>query len=297
MNRILITGAAGYIGSALAKFLIKRNIDVTLIDNYYLPSNIQSIDGVEIQRIDIRDDWHWDEFDIIFHLAGVVGISSCEERSDEAFNVNVKGTFNLLKKCKGRFIFASSSAVYGQATEPEITEETCMAPRSVYGANKAYAENIVQLHTNYCILRFSNIYGKALTCKRTVADCFIENALARKDLLIHGDGKQRRDFVHINDVIKSYWCAMNSEYCGILNIGGNECLNINEIAKLVVDDYRELFGFEPNVKHIPIDCGVVWKDFYYLSKQAKNLISYEPQYSIKDEIRRRLNAHAKKIRR
>lgn len=294
MGKVLITGAAGYIGSALAEFLIKRNIAVDLWDNFSTPSNFKSIECIPIEKVDIRDqDLDVSDYEVIFHLAGIVGIGPCEERSDEAFDVNVKGTFNLLRTCKGRFIFASSSAVYGEAKDPEITEESPIAPRSTYGENKLEAEKLIQLLDNFCILRFSNVYGKALSYKRTVADCFIENALAGKELTIHGDGKQRRDFVHVKDVVKSYWYAMNSAACSVMNIGGNEALNINEIARLVCDDHREIFGLTPPIKHIPIDCGVVWKDFFYLSKLAKVLISYTPGYSIKDEIRRRLNAHAR----
>ena len=112
-----------------------------------------------------------------------------------------------------------------------------------------------------------------------------------RTLLIHGDGKQRRDFVHINDVVRSYIVAMRSDINGIFNIGGNEALSINDIAELVSKNYRNIFGYTIEVKHIPIDCGVSWKDFTYSSKLAKEMLGYEPAYSINDEIRERFNAH------
>jgi len=292
--RILITGGAGFCGSYLAKTLIKQNHDVTLIDNYSNPSNLQEIDGVTIQRIDIRDDKDWSLYDTCFNLAGIAGIKKCEDEPDMAHDTNVRGVFNLLRTFKGRFIFASSSAVYGQAEAPEITEQHPALPRSVYGRNKFDAENIIKLHDNFCCLRFSNIYGKGIFCKRTVADCFVENALKRETLQIHGDGKQRRDFVHINDVVRAYIVAMRSDINGVFNIGGNEALSINDIAELVVEDYRKIFGYTIEVKHIPIDCGVTWKDFTYSSKLAKELLGYEPAYSIADEIRERFNAHARR---
>ena len=80
MKKILITGAAGFVGSALAKFLIKRNYDVTLIDNYYLPSNLSSINNIPIQRLDIRDpSLDVSSYQYVFHLAAVSGIRRCEE--------------------------------------------------------------------------------------------------------------------------------------------------------------------------------------------------------------------------
>jgi UDP-glucose 4-epimerase len=289
--KVIITGAAGYVGSALARLLIQRNYDVTLVDNYYAPSNIKDVNNLSIQNIDITKSIDLSSYDTLIHLAAVVGIKPCEEDKKQAFATNVQGTFNLLKTFKGRIVFASSSAVYGQMEIPEITEEHPVNPRSVYGKTKLEAEQIVKLHDNYCILRFSNIYGKGLLYKRTVSDMFIENALSNKPLQIHGDGKQRRDFIHINDVIKSYWYAMHSDISNTFNVGGNEALNINDIAELVCKNYRQLFGRTPEIKHLPLDCGVLWKDFTYSSKFAKTVFNYEPAYSVSYEIRNRLNAY------
>ena len=288
---ILITGASGLVGSILAQHLIKKNLEVDLIDNGYIHSHLKDISGVPIKKIDIRDDIDTSIYDVIIHCAAIAGINECEKNPEEAYSVNVKGTYNLLRNFKGRFLFPSSSAVYGQAEHPEIDETHPVIPRSVYGKNKFEAEGIIKLHSDYCILRFSNIYGKGIFCKRTVADCFVENALKKETLLIHGDGKQRRDFVHINDVVRSYIVAMRSDINGIFNIGGNEALSINDIAELVSKNYRNIFGYTIEVKHIPIDCGVSWKDFTYSSKLAKEMLGYEPAYSINDEIRERFNAH------
>jgi len=154
----------------------------------------------------------------------------------------------------------------------------------------------VKLHSNYCILRFSNIFGKGYICKRTVADLFIENALKKESIQIHGDGKQRRDFVHLNDAIRAYLLAMKSDINGIFNIGDNEALNINEIAELTAKTYRKLFDGNIAIEHIPIDCGILWKDFVYSSLKAKTILGYEPMYSISDEISERLTTYAKQKR-
>lgn len=292
--RVIITGAAGYVGSALARFLIKRNCEVLLLDNYYLPSNLTDIDGVKITRADIRDeDLDLSSYDAMIHLAGIAGIKICEENQEEAYSVNVKGTFNLSCLFKGRIVFASTSAIYGQAAEPVITEKTPVTPRSYYGETKHKAEGLLRVRGNWCNLRFSNIYGKGLLCKRTVADLFIENVLKGSPIVIHGDGKQRRNFVHINDVVKAYWRALNSELQGEFNIGGEEDLSINEIAQLVCDNHRELIGTMPEITRIPIDCGVVWREFKYSSDKAKKQLLYDPTYTVNDEIRQRLRTHAR----
>jgi len=290
--KICITGAAGYIGSYLAQFLIRRNLDVRLIDNYYIPSNIREIEGVEIERIDIRDKTlDLSDMSVLFHLAAVSGIKRCEENKELAFDVNVKGTFNLLRTFKGRIIFPSTSAVYGVATKPTITESHPRVPRSFYGQTKLNAEHIIGLVDKYTILRFSNIYGYGMFTKRTVTDNFVEKALKRENLEIYGDGKQRRDFVHINDAICAYWCGMHSEISDVYNIGGNEAPSVNELAEMVIKNYRQVFGYSLKVNHLADDGGMKWKDFEYSSYKAETHLNYEPSYTIDGEIRGRLNAH------
>ena len=193
MAKFLITGGAGYVGSALARRLIERNYEITLIDNYYKPSNLTEVDGVPIKKQDIRDEADLSEYDVVFHLAAITGIKECQEKEKLANEVNVEGTRNLLKRVRrnARVILASSSAVYGEAKSVAILEDHPTEPLGVYGHTKLLAEKMVVEHNNYCVLRFSNIFGHGLGHKRTVADLFIEAALAKRPLTIHGDGPHR----------------------------------------------------------------------------------------------------------
>lgn len=294
--KILVTGAAGFVGSALAQLLIRKDCDVDLIDNYYKPSNITAVENVKIQRADIRTIKDISKYDVLVHLAAISGIGVCEENKEDAFSVNIKGTFNLLRSFRGRVIFASTSAVYGQAETVVLDEKTPVNPRSFYGFTKLKGEELIQLLDNYCILRFSNIYGKGLSYKRTVVDLFIDNALKEKPLLIHGDGRQRRDFMHINDAIKAYWYAINSPVNDIFNVGGNEELNINELAEMVRGNCLDITGFNPEIKHIPLEGGNIWRDFTYNIDKAKKYLKFEPSYRMKDEIRNRLSAYERASR-
>ncbi len=296
MTKILITGAAGYVGSALARMLIQKNFDVWLIDNYSTPSNITEIEGVRIEKKDIRDgSLNLSHIDVLFHLAAISGIKRCDKDPQAAIDVNTRSILNLLKNFKGKIIFPSTSAVYGQCQYSPIDEKHFLNPRSLYGSTKLEAEFLIQKNIeNFVIFRFSNIYGRGIFNKRTVIDNFIDLSLQRKSLEIHGDGKQKRDFVHLNDTLSAYWIAMRSEIGGIFNVGGNQALSINDIAELVVKSYRKVFGYSLGISHIATDCGMKWKDFEYSSKLIKNNLNHEPSYSIGDEIRERFIAYNRK---
>ncbi len=294
--KVLILGGAGYVASTLARLLIKRRFDVHLIDNYSTPSNITSVENIPIEVADIRADLDLSGYEVCFHLAAISGINRCNESSEEAYDTNVKGTLQVLSRLNKdcRVIFASTSAVYGEASSPTITEAHITVPLGVYGKTKLEGEELVRKHGSHCIFRFTNIYGRGLFNKRTVADIFIDNAVAKKPLTIHGDGRQRRDFVHLNDVLVAYWLAMRTTISGTYNIGGNEALSINDIAELVIKQYRNIYGYTVNKRYVAADCGRQWHDFIYSSYKAKQELGYEPSFSVNDEIRERLNAEAKK---
>ena len=160
---------------------------------------------------------------------------------------------------------------------------------------KLIAEDIVKMHDQYVILRFSNIYGHGLTHKRTVADLFIEKAIKNEPLQITGDGRQRRDFLHIYDAVRAYWSCIKYGHDCICNVGGNEALSINDIATLVEKTYLKVVGSKlPDRVYVEANKDRDWKDFVYSSQLAKGVLNYEPMCSISDEVRERINAYTRK---
>ena len=294
--RILITGAAGYIGSYLAKKL--SNQELILVDNY---SNIDDkrqpffeINENKILKADISNSDTCESItkniDIIYHLAGVSGIQKCEE--PESYISNVIGTTMLgiwaEKNNVKKIIFASTSAVYGECQAPIITENHRVKPRSRYGWQKYASELILQSLKIPCIIfRKSNVYGEGLFHKQTAVDNFIDKAKEGLNLTINGKGLQRRDYLHITDCVNAYLCAIYWD-SGVYNIGGNDNLSINELADLVITIAKEYKINLNKVYRDNIDSGAMLKNFKYDYLKARER-GYSPKERVENEIRRRFS--------
>lgn len=285
--KILITGAAGYVGSALAKRLETQ--DLLLIDNYSAKEEwrpyLLSVGKHEIINGDILDREVCKDItqgiDVIYHLAAVSGINNCEDIF--SCESNLIGTINLgiwaEKRGVKKIIFASTSAVYGESQAPLITEEHKIKPRFRYGWQKYICELFLQTLRIPCvILRKSNIYGQGLYHKNTAVDNFIDKAIKGEDFTITGKGLQRRDYIHIEDVVNAYIQATYWD-SGIYNIGGKDNLSINELADLIIGisgkNIRKIYNEKA-------ESGAILKKFTYDYSKAK-VRGYNPQKTIKDE--------------
>jgi UDP-glucose 4-epimerase len=160
-----------------------------------------------------------DAGDVIVHLAALSGIAQCAERPDESFAVNVATTHALLDQARERharaFVFASSGAVLAGYDSRAPLGTMAPHPISVYGAQKAAAEALCQgmsQASGRCVaLRFSNVYGPYSERKSSVVNAFVRRALNGDRLEIHGDGRQARDFIYVDDVVDAIIAAGRSD--------------------------------------------------------------------------------------
>jgi UDP-glucose 4-epimerase len=250
---ILVTGGAGFIGKHLVKFLIENKNNVSILDNFS-NSKRKSIPQVEKNQIklfegDIRN--HDDVLkslknqDVVIHLAAKISVEESIKNPSETFEVNVKGTKNILEICKKnnvkKIIVASSAAVYGEGNEKyKITEQNRLNPISPYGESKIEMEKeIIKFcsdnQINYVILRFFNIYGEGQSVEYAgVISKFLEKIKKNESLEIFGNGFQTRDFVAIEDIINSIHNAIEYTENGIFNIGSGKKITIKELAELMV---------------------------------------------------------------
>ncbi|MCD8501162.1 MAG: NAD-dependent epimerase/dehydratase family protein [Bacillaceae bacterium] len=232
MEKIVVTGGAGFIGSHVVDLLVDAGKQVLIIDNFSTGSrkNINKSELVTVAEIDIRDrealvDVFSQNNDIsgVVHLAAQSKVTPSIERPDLDASINIQGTINVLQASEQqgikRFIYASSAAVYGQTTDLPIKETSVTAPLSPYGVSKLAGEEYVKAYARLYemevyALRFANVYGPRQTAatEAGVITIFVEQLLKGTQPTIHGDGQQTRDFVYVKDVANAILACLSSTY-------------------------------------------------------------------------------------
>jgi UDP-glucose 4-epimerase len=248
--RVLITGGAGFIGSHLVRALVRAGYGVRVFDNLSTGSldNIGDLlDAIEFVRGDVRDYGTVESavrgIDAVVHLAALIDVAESIEKPDLYFDVNVRGTYNVVKASRsaGTFVFASSSAVYGEPIRVPIPEDHPLMPKSPYAASKISGEAFVQAFANQygfrpVILRLFNVYGlKQSRAYAGVIIEFIRRVSRGEPPVIFGDGEQTRDFIHVSDVVEAIMLSLRNEGArGVFNIGSSEGVTINRLANLIL---------------------------------------------------------------
>jgi UDP-glucose 4-epimerase len=224
--RYVITGGCGFIGSHLAeyllnKYIIKTNIEIVIIENFYsgILENLSASvrEQVHIINLDIRHpdiEKYIQENDIIIHLAAISSLPECQSNPVEAFDINLNGTINILeiarKKNAKRVIFASTSAVYEKNTNFPCRETDSIKPTLIYSLTKSAAEEVCLSYIkNYDldvrVIRFFNIYGGNQDFRRTsppLTIYIINELINDRPPILHSDGTQKRDYLYISDLLE-----------------------------------------------------------------------------------------------
>ena len=270
--RVLITGGLGFIGSNLINFLIrKKDIKKIIVIDNQCKSNLNYIkkivkykyfsnktkyrkspDKVIVVNADTRDfDFAkkiTKNIDAVIHLAAESGIDLSIKQPRESFDVNVLGTFNYLECCRVNkvksFIFSSSGAVFGKS-KPPMTESTERKPISPYGSSKLSIESFCETYSsmfniNTTILRFSNAYGPFSHHKKSVISNFIKKILHNNKLLIHGDGKNTRDYIFAEDIaVAIYKSIKQKNKFNVFHVSTGNQTSILKLIKIIKDEFSK----------------------------------------------------------
>jgi nucleoside-diphosphate-sugar epimerase len=250
--RCLVTGGAGFIGSNLVRRLLDFGARVTVVDNLstgrrdHLPAH-PSLVFVEDDLCRSPDlGRHVAGTDYVFHLAAQVGnIKSIAAPAADA-ETNVLATVRLLEACRGtslsRFVYSSSSAIFGEAERLPIDEEHALQPRSFYAVSKLTGERYVRLAADLLslptvCLRYFNVYGLPMEANdyTGVISIFLRRLEAGEPLTIYGDGEQLRDFIYVEDVVQANLrAALGGRPGAVYNIGTGAGTTVRELASVLM---------------------------------------------------------------
>lgn len=312
-KNVLVTGAAGFIGSNLSHKLVDLGANVIGIDNLYNGriDNLEEISenkSFKFIKGDIRDlNLLLDVFkdiDIVYHKAAFTSVSQSVLMPETCNNVNINGTLNILNAARIRdidkIIYASSSAVYGDTPTLPKTEDMTKLPISPYGVSKLACEGYMQAyHHVYGLktisLRYFNVYGPRQIDSpySGVIAIWLGRILEDGELTIFGDGEQSRDFTYIKDIIKANILAAEHDISGeIINLGAGAPISITNLAKLML----KLTNKE-KLKIIYTDPrpGDIVHSFADISK-AKEMLNFKPQFNQEEGLKDYLKWYSNKHR-
>ncbi len=263
MSKILVTGAAGFIGAAVAKKLADQNHEVYTIDNLStgkrekIPDKVKYVIG-NVYDKEALAEFENIAFDAMIHIAGQSSGEISFEDPEYDLNTNAMSTLMLLKmalkqKCKN-FIYASSMSVYGDAENSLVTEQTAPVPKSFYAVGKLASENYMRIYSSYGIrctaLRFFNVYGVGQNMdnmKQGMASIYLSQALRNGHILVKGAKDRFRDFVYIDDVVSAVLLAMKrqgKEY-EVYNVSNMRPVTVEH----VIDVIKEKLGGDITVEY------------------------------------------------
>ena len=306
-GKILVTGGAGFIGSHLCEALLAQGEELVVIDDFndfYDPaikeSNIAGFrDRITLVKGDIRDadlvnsmfDTH--RFGMVFHFAARAGVRPSIADPKLYFTTNIDGTFNLLDACRHhgteRFVFASSSSVYGINEKVPFSEsdpiERTISP---YAATKIAGEQICSNYAHLfgircACLRFFTVYGPRQRPDLAIAK-FTRAIREGKPIDRYGDGSTARDYTYVDDIIQGVLAAaryMEQSPFEIFNLGGSATTTLDELIALI----SKTVGRDAVIRQMPDQPGDVPRTYADVAK-AHRLLGYEPRTPVAAGIRK-----------
>jgi UDP-glucose 4-epimerase len=249
--RVLLTGGAGFIGSHIADALVERGDEVVVVDDLSTGCRENLNPGVRFRQMDVRSREtarliHELQPDIVSHHAAQVSVSRSVREPRLDAEVNLMAALDLLEATRqvgARFVFASTGgALYGDAAVLPTPESYPAWPISPYGVSKLAFEHYlhcyaVQHGVSYVALRYANVYGPRQSPhgEAGVVAIFCQRLLAGERPVIHGDGCQTRDYIHVSDVVRANLAAMDATVSGHFNVGTGRQVDVNHLFRLIAE--------------------------------------------------------------
>ena len=308
-RKVLITGGMGFIGSNLARRLVENNNQVTVVDSL-IPEyggNLRNIhdfkDKLTINLSDVRDPFSIDQLvkekDYLFNLAGQTSHLDSMENPFTDLDINARAQLSILEACRknnpsARIVFASTRQIYGKPAYLPVDEKHPLHPVDINGVNKMAGEWYHLLYHQVhgiqsSILRLTNTYGPRMRIRdsrQTFLGIWIRNLLEGKKIQVFGDGKQRRDYNYVDDVVYALiLAATQKEAIGkVYNLGAPDPLSLEQTAQVICEEIKdssyEKIPFPEKRK--AIDVG----DFICDYKSFASSFNWSPQVKFREGIQK-----------
>ncbi len=304
---IVVTGAAGFIGSHVCEHFIKKGHHIIGIDNFdsFYPANFKSLNLSELKassqfqfyKEDIRDYdslnsiFSENNVDVVIHLAAKAGVRPSIESISEYYDVNVNGTVSLLESMRihrvKKLLFASSSSVYGNNSKVPFSESDIVDnPISPYASTKKSGELLCHVYNHLyqfdiTCLRFFTVYGPRQRPDLAIHK-FTRLIDEDKPIPFYGDGSTSRDYTYIDDIVNGVSCALNNlGGYRIFNLGESTVINLNKLVHTI----EKFVGKKAIFNRLPLQQGDVNSTYADVSK-AREEIGYNPQYDFETGIKK-----------
>jgi UDP-glucuronate 4-epimerase len=316
MKKVLLTGAAGFIGAKTTELLLARGIEVVGIDNlndYYDPklkelrlSSLKDHPQFHFKNIDIENKaqlktlFEQHQFDVVFNLAARAGVRYSMENPDIYMSTNAQGTLNILECMRAfhvpKLVLASTSSLYAGQAMPFKEELPVNTPISPYAASKKSAEVMAYTYhylykIDVSVVRYFTVYGPAGRPDMSPY-IFADNLLQNQELPIFGTGNQSRDFTYVDDIAEGTILAAKTLGYEIINLGGGN----NPFTLMQMIELMEKFsGKKAKLKlgaPVMADMEVTWADI----SKAKNLLGWQPKVSFEEGVRILLDWHKNQLK-
>jgi UDP-glucuronate 4-epimerase len=305
MGNYFVTGAAGFIASRVAEYLIRDGHTVVGVDNMneaydvrmkeYRLRQLQAMPGFTFHKLDISDksiveQFKGKQFDAVINLAARAGVRASVENPWIFVETNVVGTLNMLELCRQsgtkKFLLASTSSIYGE-DPPYPTPETASSdkPLQPYAASKKGAEALAHSYhylygLDISVVRYFTVYGPAGRPDLALFR-FTQWISEGRPVQIYGDGEQSRGFTYLDDIARGTIQALRPLGHEIINLGGHEVITINDLVSLV----GEVVGKKAVVEYGPPNLADMRSNWADVSKAGK-LLGWEPQVDLREGVRR-----------
>ena len=308
MNKALVTGADGFIGSHLVEFLVSKGIKVKALSQYNSFNNwgwledINCLDLVEVVSGDVRDPFFCKEMitgvDCVFHLAALIAIPYSYTAPQSYVETNIVGTLNICQAAKEfggiRVIHTSTSEVYGTAQYVPIDEKHALQPQSPYSASKIGADAMAISYYNafelpVTIVRPFNTYGPRQSARAIIPTIISQIANGLKEIKL-GDTSPTRDFNYVSDTCRGFFELANSqESVGkTINIGSNYEISVRDTLELIKELMKSDAEFITDDQRLRPEKSEVFR-LLCDNSLINNLTGFEPQFTIEQGLQKTIN--------